>query len=66
MTDNERARAWEMIAAKDAEIARIKAKNLELYRKISELATDAYDLTVRAEAAEDQLAALGVTNGDRG
>lgn len=58
-----RARAWAMIADKDIEIARVKAKNLELYRKISELATDAYELTVRAEAAEEKLAAF--TNGER-
>lgn len=58
MDASERARAWAMIADKDAEVARVKAKNIELYRKISELATDAYDLTVRAEAAEDRLEAL--------
>ena len=55
MDDAERARAWAMIAEKDVEIARVKAKNLALYKKISELATDAYELTVRAETAEDQL-----------
>jgi predicted short-subunit dehydrogenase-like oxidoreductase (DUF2520 family) len=53
-----RRRAWQALADKDIEIARVKAKNLELYKKISELATDAYELTVRAEAAEDKLKAL--------
>ena len=50
-----------MIADKDAEIARVKAKNLELYKKISELATDAYELTVRAEAAEEEVKRLTTT-----
>ena len=40
---------------KDQEIARLKAKNSQLYKKISDLATDAYELCVRAEAAEDVL-----------
>jgi hypothetical protein len=53
--DELRARFWAALTDKDNEIARVKAKNLELYKKISELATDAYELTVRAEAAEDKL-----------
>lgn len=39
----------------EAQIAQLKAKNASLYKKISEMATDAYNLTVRAEAAEAKL-----------
>jgi hypothetical protein len=39
-----------------AEIERLKTKNRALYKKIAEQAADAYELCVRAEAAEDALA----------